>query len=1566
MRNENNEIKYQLSLLDESQFNNSDRLIKVKLAPGTGINEEIQVGDDGVHLECVMGWNTGSFEYEIPAKKLIELLSKQPFNTIRSKDLVDYEFELISVEDGNLDYKKVNEIEIENEDEIIETLKNTRYEIDLEEGNDKYDLIREQMYDLYNRGEIGDSEYNFSSLFSLEFDDEELGSYFINWHYHESEWEAANDFLGKKDYQQAINLFKTYIAYESDDSKKIDALKKIAESYEELEDYRNALDYYDRLILLEPLNDYHLGHKAYALYKLNEFELSEEFYKDAIDINPSNIWAYSGYGDCLREQEKFDEAIEVFNQGIERNPEQPPKTTSLFWLHQVKAHSYYQLENMALAAESYEGAIDVAINQKLNKSVYALSYRRAAQAYYSLDKYELAIDYYLNSQEGDDDFKDTYTYYYLGESYRFIKDFANALESYKKCVALEEDETHPYAYKFMAFCALKLGDFESCVDYSEKGDPEAWNFYNCAQALMGLKQYTRAALKLQKALEIKPNDKWYNHEKGKAEFNLENYASAIECFDKVLEIDPNYKWSLQFKGDAHFELEQYDESLAAYEKMNEIDEYYIFNASSTIHHVLHNITLLYLHSNNFEKANMFFSKDNGYYFRKEGLWWHYCKKLSELNKKGDLFTSPKAVKLIDKLTINNIKDKALLSKIYLSRGQSDILHYEGENNGKIKLDLMISDLNKSLEINPSNHAAYLLRASYTSGFFSQNQNISFNDVLEKDKGLIDLNSAINDLETLLKAEDNAEGYILLIRCYSRNNDLNYLESTAIKAVSKFESDSKLWSCIGDEWKRNKEYKKAVVSYKKASALNSKSAWYWRQLGESYFHLQDFKNAIDAFNHSIEADPDNELYCYWLSKVYLADNQLGLAYSEINKAIASYSGVKDYFIQYAKVCGEMYKENQPQIGDLMIEYVKITAPQNGRTTENKQKRKEFLNACDSFNAAHCSGEGIKIDECDLKLKDEMGPKFFELWEHFLDVDIEEYIENASYKTKYHLSRNKSLKKEQILGLLQSGSFSILENAASNVLIDLKDIKMIIESDNESYNYSFKLLGVLSNPNIDKQSIDSLKNHQYNWVRKKAYSLTDSFDDNDLSDRYKVLGLIENPKIDLETKSLLNESLSTLKSVEHKVQFLTDRVTLTEFVVGELELNDVTSDLYESIRDGQDSWVDYVGSNWHEYGESEYGMVDTSIDLLISSNGKEEKITLSNGQRKTDNLIEVVQRSVDAGNFIHIADSTEVGEYAFNEFVLEFEFRPEELTFEYTDYQFLISGMEYSHLNGEDHNYSSGEIINTRAKGTDITLYFKSIDDLVDVTYYEDILNYIYPDGNNETVTEGEIKKYFEILLKQSKPERQETNHRETNITIQITGNGSEFNQGFITKDDYNKWLKHKETDQNWNEFCTKELSKDGYWDVSEISSFTGFNKDLISINIFINDQEFFSGNYNSLLDKFFEEEGEISQNINVSKNYGKYIFPKDGEWNTFFDNEEFEKRNKKLVTAFTSEQFDISTKIKTYKNFSIEKLGFALISTDELGYGKDFGDFIRDIKYDGIELDIEFPGGVGDISEINIS
>ena len=204
-------------------------------------------------------------------------------------------------------------------------------------------------------------------------------------------------------------------------------------------------------------------------------------------------------------------------------------------------------------------------------------------------------------------------------------------------------------------------------------------------------------------------------------------------------------------------------------------------------------------------------------------------------------------------------------------------------------------------------------------------------------------------------------------------------------------------------------------------------------------------------------------------------------------------------------------------------------------KNKKKHKDFLRLCDSFNASHCNGSGLAIvngsdDEHILNgwSNDSCLNEFFELWEHFSESDIEEFIEKGSYKTKYHLSKNKNLNKEQVLGLLQSGSFSVLENAASNKLIDFEDIKNIINGDDDSYNYSYKLLGVLSNPNIDSKTIEKLKDNKYSWVRKKVYSMIDNYDEADLNDKYKVLGLLENKTVDSKTKNKLEKTISNLHS------------------------------------------------------------------------------------------------------------------------------------------------------------------------------------------------------------------------------------------------------------------------------------------------------------------------------------------------------------------------------------------------------------------------------------------------------
>ena len=60
---------------------------------------------------------------------------------------------------------------------------------------------------------------------------------------------------------------------------------------------------------------------------------------------------------------------------------------------------------------------------------------------------------------------------------------------------------------------------------------------------------------------------------------------------------------------------------------------------------------------------------------------------------------------------------------------------------------------------------------------------------------------------------------------------------------------------------------------------------------------------------------------------------------------------------------------------------------------------------------------------------------------------------------------------------------------------------------------------------------------------------------------------------------------------------------------------------------------------------------------------------------------------------------------------------------------------------------------------------------------------------------------------------------------FSGFGSEFNQGFISKENYKSWLKLKDNIL-WNQFCENILEKDGYWEISDVSSFTGLNIDFL--------------------------------------------------------------------------------------------------------------------------------------------
>jgi len=177
-----------------------------------------------------------------------------------------------------------------------------------------------------------------------------------------------------------------------------------------------------------------------------------------------------------------------------------------------------------------------------------------------------------------------------------------------------------------------------------------------------------------------------------------------------------------------------------------------------------------------------------------------------------------------------------------------------------------------------------------------------------------------------------------------------------------------------------------------------------------------------------------------------------------------------------------------------------------------------------------------------------------------------------------------------------------------------------------------------------------------------------------------------------------------------------------------------------------------------------------------------------------------------------------------------------------------------------------------------------------------------------------------------------------VEIEVKGTGNELCQDILEK---KKYLDYKNNYNDWNSFCTDSLDLDGYWEFNEVSHLTGVTLDEAKITININGKTIFDGDYYSLLEKHFDDD-EPGNNKNTSKLYGRHISSEEDKY---------------LITSRTLESFNVNHTISRDK-FEIQKLGFLIASTDELGYGKDYGDFLMGIHYDGEDIDFEYSGGVG--------
>jgi tetratricopeptide (TPR) repeat protein len=1268
-------IEFQLSDLDDQLFQNSERIIRVKITPDSGIREEIRVTDDGVTLDCEMRWNTGLFWYDIPANSLLTLLRSKPFDEISSENLNEFQFELIDIKDGVLEHRKVNEIAIDKVNEVIESLKGTTYEVDTEEDDNIRRDIEEKMDILYNNGVISDSEYTFSSLFSLEFNDDIKGYYYIDDNYLSNVYDKADILFKDGDYAETIKLLKKYIAFENNKEGVISGLTLIADSYEELKDFENAIIFHDKVIKLEPTSEYSYTRKGMCLKKNKEYKEAIDAFGEAVILNSQNITATVHLAECYLLTNNEEEALEVLDKGIESNPTQPPNTLSIQWLFKLKAGVLKSQGKLSDAIDFYEFAINI------NEDAWC--YRQMGLCQQDIQDFTNALFSYEKAIEIDENINDAYMKHNMGECHRRSGRYLEAIEFFKSSIEENNENILTESFRCIGIAYLETKQYKKAIESLKKAVPSKYVFQFLGKSYFGLAEYESALNEFDKVIEKDPtNYKWGYHERGRTHERLGNDQLALDDFDKVIQLDPKYLWAYHEKGKVYAKLNDHDSAIACFEKVIEID--------SGFNWVYYDIALSYHAKGLYAKAIEFYDKCR---VERNNLVFHYNIIAAKNN------SSPYAKN--EENLLEEGLDNYLLQAL-LERGKLE--HYDSE--GAFDPEFSLNDLDKLIALDPNYYQAYYHRARI---------------YLNKDYGKVySIEKGTQDLQSCLEIKRYGPA---LLRYSEVISDFEKKTALIKEAVELMPNDSKAWLRYGEVLYKKKEYEEALEKFKKSNELKS-NGWILQKIAKTHASLKSFTQAIDYYNKAIELVDWYENWMCELSEVYTETKQFDEAESSILRAL-NHRPKEKYYRQLHKILSLRYTSDEHKT--VLSDISSFIDSCNLDCDRNSEKMSDI--------------EYLKNYEENLLTEDESIFSFLK----FLNNDtLNHFIENGRYATKIHLLKNQSLdiSVDQIKKIISESNYTLVETAISNSLLSTEMLGDIIRESDNTYLYSYKLLGVCSNPNVTEEQLEKLKHNKFNWVKQKAYSVTKVFNNIDTSDRYVLLGLINNPNINSQEHNY-KELLDSTTPSYFKYKLDGKRVGIEEYNVGSIPEEDVYEGFLE-VAPLDENWSDYIQNDWYNYGESEYG-VTTYIDEIEVWSDEESTITIPSGISQIQTWPENEDsNSAPIGEFVQIVTSGEKGEWNYHEFEIENEFRPENLYPIYTDYKRLIEGYRYV-LDSGDEIDIEGELSESRGSHLDIELYLGTESGNLWIDF-EDIKCEM-EDQNLNPDNIDDVKQYFQKLSKQ---------------------------------------------------------------------------------------------------------------------------------------------------------------------------------------------------------------------------
>ena len=346
--------------------------------------------------------------------------------------------------------------------------------------------------------------------------------------------------------------------------------------YQQKEDYKTAIIAYDSVLILYPDNLNANIYKAQCLAALGNAKEAQAAYKKVLALDPSNTEAQNGifesakrampvaqfidyvkknsngedmsgmlytYALDLHKQNKLDDAITIYNELLKSD------TTGEVYINLAIAQS--QKENFAGALNTLNTAKakfpnnsqivstmtsikDGELNIKLSK----------AADYFNNKEYQKAINEYLKIQPATIE-----TMLGVASAYQNLNDNANAIEYYKKALALKPTDSE-IAYYIGALYA----DDERYTD--------AETYLNKAVALNKNNQQAQDLL-----AQIHEQNKATALNDAIAFYDAQKYDESLALLNKILSADTNNVYALYYRGMIYDAQKKLNEAIADFKKV---------------------------------------------------------------------------------------------------------------------------------------------------------------------------------------------------------------------------------------------------------------------------------------------------------------------------------------------------------------------------------------------------------------------------------------------------------------------------------------------------------------------------------------------------------------------------------------------------------------------------------------------------------------------------------------------------------------------------------------------------------------------------------------------------------------------------------------------------------------------------------------------------------------------------------------------------------------------------------------------------------------------------------------